>query len=77
MLTRNQVDDEPIIVGQSPLFAYLRIERSIRTAMRRRHLPMGVLMHIERQIVEFFSVDSDGVMVTTLPDRLAMLLPCI
>lgn len=58
----------------SPARCYLRIDRSIRLAMRRRHVPLGLVEYLEAQIVESFTADAETVMLTELPDSYSRML---
>ncbi|KAI8787401.1 R3H domain-containing protein 4 [Biomphalaria glabrata] len=38
----------------SPVQCYNRVDRNLRTLLKRRHLPLGILASLEREIVTFF-----------------------
>eukprot|EP00047_Mylnosiga_fluctuans_P004275 m.233605 g.233605 ORF g.233605 m.233605 type:complete len:270 (-) comp12541_c0_seq1:147-956(-) len=65
---------ESVDLGSSPVHRYLRIERTIRTTLRRRHLPMGLFEQIETEIVSAFSADPDTVLVTAYGDSFSRLI---
>jgi len=73
-LSNCHIGEASVDLGNSPMSRYLRVERSIRAALRRRHLPMGLLQRIEADIVTAFASDHDSVVVTTLEDSFSRLM---
>lgn len=65
---------EDLCQPQSPVHRYLAISRSIRTAMRRRHLPMGLFTRLEADVVEAFSADPAAVLVLQMTDSFQRLM---
>eukprot|EP00048_Salpingoeca_helianthica_P015432 m.226747 g.226747 ORF g.226747 m.226747 type:complete len:260 (-) comp17023_c0_seq1:234-1013(-) len=65
---------EDLHTPQSPIQRYRSINRSTRTALRRRHLPMGIFAAIESDVLEAFGADPAAVLVLTLGDSFQRLM---
>lgn len=61
-------------LSNGPMSCYLRIERSIRLALRRCNLPMGLVADMEKRTLAAFTEDPQALMVTSCPDSFSRLI---